>query len=90
MALNGKTLYVAMTRKLPIFLLVVAWISLILASPAPDYHDRPDFEPGNNATDRFQGFPNEWEFVDLAFKVSLSSFKSWCTPNILIIMHPDS
>lgn len=40
-------------------------------SPPPDYKDRANFDSSWNATSnvKSQKWENEWEYVDLAFKV---------------------
>lgn len=53
----------------------VFWAPGASASPPPDYHARPEFFASNRTNGRGQQWENEWEYVDLAFKIDYSALE---------------
>jgi hypothetical protein len=55
--------------------LAVLLAPIVFASPPPDYHARPEFFASNRTVGKGQQWDNEWEYVDLAFKIDYSALE---------------
>jgi hypothetical protein len=67
---------------------VIFLVVIVRSSPPPDYNHRPEFSSDwNSSATRLHRWDNEWDYVDLAFKVltTLSTHSGGTHKDILVL-----